>query len=294
MKGLKAGVTVFLSSLLFNACSGQDTAKGSSEGSSIVVEEPAIKDTLIQPMGNTIYSRFSPPKGFERIEVSSNSFAGYLRNLPLKPHGTLVQYYDGRVKPDQGIYLGVVDMDIGKRDLQQCADAIIRLRAEYLFKQKRYDDIQFNFTNGFPADYYSWQKGKRIKVDGNKVYWYEAKSPDSSYSTFRSYLNMVFAYAGTRSLEKEMEIIPLEELQIGDVLIQGGSPGHAVIVVDMAFQPESGAIVFLLAQSYMPAQETQVLINPLNPHMSPWFELIPDKQLVTPEWRFDPKDLKRF
>ena len=46
-------------------------------------------------------------------------------------------------------------------------------------------------------------------------------------------------------------------MQIGDVLIQGGSPGHAVIVVDMAENPATGEKLYLLAQSYMPAQDIQ-------------------------------------
>ena len=52
-------------------------------------------------------------------------------------------------------------------------------------------------------------------------------------------------------------VSPVTSMQIGDVLIQGGSPGHAVIVVDMAENPATGEKLYLLAQSYMPAQDIQ-------------------------------------
>jgi len=42
----------------------------------------------------------------------------------------------------------------------------------------------------------------------------------------------------------------IEEINIGDVFIVGGSPGHAVIVVDMA-QNDNNEKIFLLAQSYI-------------------------------------------
>ena len=36
---------------------------------------------------------------------------------------------------------------------------------------KRYNEISFNFTNGFSADYQKWLEGYRIKVTGNDVTW---------------------------------------------------------------------------------------------------------------------------
>ena len=66
-------------------------------------------------------------------------------------------------KANQAAAFAVVDMEIGNRDLQQCADAVIRLRAEYLWKHKRYTDIKFNFTSGFTAEYKKWAEGNRIK-----------------------------------------------------------------------------------------------------------------------------------
>ena len=52
--------------------------------------------------------------------------------------------------------------------------------------------------------------------------------------------------------------VPYTSLQPGDVFIKGGSPGHAVIVVDVAIYPQTGKTVFLLAQSYMLAQQIHI------------------------------------
>ena len=48
-----------------------------------------------------------------------------------------MHYFDGLEKWNRSVYCAVVDMEIGKRDLQQCADAVIRLQAEYLYSIKR-------------------------------------------------------------------------------------------------------------------------------------------------------------
>lgn len=252
--------------------------------------------SVVSLWGQTIESRMAPPGEYIREACINGSFAAYLRNLPLLPEGSKVLLYNGQPKRNQAAAFAVVDMEIGKSDLQQCADAIMRLRAEYLWAQKRYGEIKFNFTNGFPVEYKKWAEGNRIKVNGNKTNWYAAGSADYSYKTFRNYLNMVFMYAGTASLSKELVKVPYVSLQAGDVFIQGGSPGHAIIVIDVAVNPKTGKKVFLLAQSYMPAQQTHVLVNPNNRVLSPWYELSATDEgyIVTPEWTFQKKDLKRF
>lgn len=249
---------------------------------------------LIHVQGATIKTRFLTPEGYERQKYPEESFQEFLRNYPLQPHGTLVKYYNGRSKPGYHIYHAVFDQEIGDKDLHQCADAIIRLRAEYLYQNNRIEDIHFNLTNGFTVPYSKWLDGYRIKVSGNKTEWYYYKNTDDNLETFTKYLEFIYIYAGSISLSKELKSIDIHDLDIGDVFIQGGSPGHAVIVVDLAVNAE-GNKIFILAQSYMPAQQTQVLQNPNNAKISPWYELRNIRNtLKTPEWTFRVSDVKEF
>ena len=248
----------------------------------------------IDPRGMTIETRFPAPAGFVRKEWPADSFAMHLRRLPLKPDGAAVRLFDGRTKPNPGVYVAVVDLPIGGHDLHQCADAVIRLRAEYLFSLGRFDDIRFRFSSGFQAEYGRWRRGERIMVRGNSVYWQRAAAPSRSYADFWKYLEKVFTYAGTASLARELRGVPREDPEIGDVFIQPGHPGHAVIVVDAAVDRQTGRELFLLAQSYMPAQEIQVLANPSDSGLSPWYEIGIGAGLRTPEWIFAAGDRKRF
>jgi len=249
---------------------------------------------LINPKGKVLAQRIRPPRNHQRLVTNESSFAHYLQSLPLKPDSAQVQFHHGGVKLNNGGYVAVVDLPIGKKDLHQCADAVMHLRADYLYHQKRYKDIHFNFTNGFQADYSQWRAGNRIRVQGNQVQWIEREVSSTSYDSFWKYLEMVFTYAGTYSLSKELKKVAVSDMQIGDVFIQGGFPGHAVIVVDMVKDVTSGKKLFLLAQSYMPAQELHILSNPNNEQLSPWYKLDFGEELATPDWLFYEGDLKRF
>lgn len=283
-------LSVFLLPLLL-ACS---PTPASTQAETLPLPAQKLPVSLIDTAGISVMTRFRCPEGFERIEASSSSFAQYLRTLPLKKHGTQVRAYDGRIKPSRGVYTAVVDLPIGNRDLHQCADAVMRLRAEYLYHQQRYEDIHFNFTNGFRVDYSRWMAGDRISVSGNDVRWRRSASPSTSPESFWKYLETIFAYAGTLSLEKELNPVEVNDLQIGDVWIKGGSPGHAIIVVDVAIHQETGEKIFMLAQSYMPAQEIQVLLNPNDSGVSPWYRIPEGEVFSTPEWRFSTDQLRRF
>ena len=86
-----------------------------------------------------------------------------------------------------------------------------------------------------------------------------------SYQSFKEYLQIVFTYAGTASLAKELKLINMNDLEIGDVFIKEGSPGHAVIVMDVAINSKTDKKLFMIAQSYMPAQDIHILVNYNNP-----------------------------
>ena len=256
--------------------------------------EVQVDKSLMNPEGKTLETRFLLPDGFQRTKDDSTSFGYYLRILPLKADGSKVKLYNGDEKNAEGVYDAVVDLPIGNKDLHQCADAVMRLRAEYLYSQKQYDKIHFNFTNGFRCDYSEWMKGKRVAVNGNKVSWKQSAQPSNTEKDFWNYLEIIFSYCGSLSLSKELKSVDINDLQIGDVFIHGGSPGHAIIVVDVATNSTTSKKIFMLAQSYMPAQETQILKNPNDEKLSPWYTTNSGGAIYTPEWTFQQNELKRF
>ena len=265
-------LTVFLLS-----CTGQTNGQS----------QQSVQKTLDEQHQTARPQRLAPPRGYEKVKLPEGSFASFLRHLPLKEAGSDLHYYNGSVK--QRNYDGaVVDVDFGYGVADQCADAVIYLRAVWLWRTKQYDKIHFNFTNGFRADYARWAKGERIHIDKNtwKCWYSKDTGADYSYKTFRKYLNIVFTYAGTASLEKELSPITGKELQVGDVIINGGHPGHTVIVVDKAVN-KAGEAVYLLAQGYTPAQEIEIF--------NQWFCInLQVKYLETPGWYFRGNYAKRF
>ncbi len=239
----------------------------------------------------TVSARLATPPGFERVAVQPGSFAAWLRQLPVKTDGAPVKLYNGTLKPRQDAHAAVIDIDVGGRDLQQCADAIMRLRAEWLFATGRTADIAFNFTGGGRVPFSRYARGERPDESGKR--WLAKGKRDDSYPSFRRYMDLVYAFAGTASLEAELNPADVSEIQIGDVFIKGGFPGHAVLVADIAENILTKSKRLLLVQSFMPAQEIHVLKNPANGDGSPWYS-VPPGELVTPEWTFAAGSLRRW
>jgi hypothetical protein len=211
-----------------------------------------------------------PPEGYKRVEATQGSFAEWLRQVPLKKDN-YVYLYNGHLKDDQSVQYAVLNISVGKKDLQQCADAVMRLRAEYLFDQGKYSEIEFRDNNNKP---YKWNGG-------------------NDWQAFERYLEQVFNWCGSASLSKQLHAVELKDIQPGDVLIKGGFPGHAMIVMDVAVNKE-GKKVYMLAQSYMPAQDIHVVKNPMNSAITCWYEVDDSKEIITPEWKFYADQLKRW
>ena len=238
--------------------------------------------------GLTLMSRFPEPLGYKRILQNENSFGTFLREFPLLPDGSPVELYNGVIKSNP-VHEAVFDLSVGNRDLQQCADAVMRMRGEYLYVQNRKSEIHFHLTNGFDMSYSKWMQGYRLQVNGNKTQWVKSHAPGDSHEIFMKYMEVVFNYAGTLSLSKELKPKSIEEITPGDVWIYGGSPGHAILVVDVASNAR-GEKVFMVAQSYMPAQQMHLLKNENQPQLSPWYKA-EKAPLETPEWTFDSNEL---
>jgi Domain of unknown function (4846) len=211
------------------------------------------------------------PEGYKRVKADSSSFAGWLRQLVLKENKT-VYLFNGNTKSNQLAQFAVLDISVGKKDLQQCADAVMRLKADYLFAQKKFDKIVF----------YDNERG---------VYTFAPPYSKENYSTF---MERVFGMCGSASLSKQLKTVSdFSAIQPGDVLIRGGFPGHAATVMDVA-ENAAGKKIFMLAQSYMPAQDVHVLVNPADENLSPWYEVDDKNTIMTPEYLFYKKELKRW
>jgi hypothetical protein len=247
--------------LFLGACRQQPKLKATNENILQKPEAPAFYKSI---------GDIAVPESFKRVKVDSNSFAGWLHNVPLRKDKA-VYLYNGKLKANQSAQFAVVDISVGNKDLQQCADAVMRLRAEYLFSQKKFSEIAFMDYSG---KWYKYQGGNR--------------------QLFDNYLQTVFGWCGSASLDKQLKVVDdFNKISAGDVFVQGGFPGHAIMVVDIAIN-DKGNKIFMLAQGYQPAQDIHVLVNPTKFSISPWYEVTDIEEIITPEWKFKKSNLKRW
>lgn len=247
------------------------------------------------PAGD-IAGRFAPPPGFKRAPAAPGSFAAWLRHLPLRQKSWPVRDQKGRALARQGGRAAVVALDLW--NFQECADSLIRLRAEYFWSLGRADQLCFKFTSGDNCCWKRWRRGWRAQVKGARVRWVKSAAPNQGRQNFRAFVTKVMEYAGTMSLHRDLAKVKRARLAIGDMIIQPGNPGHAVMVVDLATGP-GGEKALLLAQGYMPVQEFHVVVNE-NSQAAwgqagiAWYRLAKSGPIKTPDWLFDKPYFRRF
>lgn len=243
----------------------------------------------------TLWAKFDAPEGFERVELAPNSFGTWLRRAPVLNGRTTVRSHTGRKLSSPSA--GIIDIDVGEKNLQQCADSAIRLHAEWLWTQGRKDDLAYHFTSGDEVRYRDWVKGERISARGSQVKRSRGAKRADTHASMRAWLDLVFMYAGTQSLHRDSTTVSPRDVAPGDFFVAPGSPGHAVVVLDVA-EHDDGRRVALLGQGFMPAQEFHVLRD-RGSHVvdGVWF-VLPDTtsaKLRTPSWKpFTGAQARRF
>ncbi len=232
--------------------------------------------------GSTLLERFPAPVGAQRVEVAPGSFGHFLRTLPLLPAGTPVRSFAGGVihAGDHAHVAAVADLDVGTHDLQQCADSVIRLHAEWRWSRGK-TDAHYKTGGGLVLAFDRYLAGERLRVEAGdaKLVLTAAKKP-ASHALYRAWLDDVFGWANTGSLAKEAAPVVVADLAPGDFFVMPGAPfGHAVLVLDVV--EAKGQKKALLGQGFMPAQSFHVLADG-----GPWFTIdVGAGAMKTPFWK---------
>ncbi|UQA56202.1 DUF4846 domain-containing protein [Polyangium aurulentum] len=239
--------------------------------------EPAPVDTL--------EARIPPKKGYTRLPVAPGSFGAFLRGLPLAAPGTPVVSYAGDVirEADHPNVAAVAALDVGRQDLQQCADSILRLHAEWRFSSGGRDQA-YRAASGLSLSFPRYVQGERLRVsEGKPTLVLGARPSEPTHALLRTWLDDVFGWTNTGALVRDARKVELSDLRAGDFFVVAGSPyGHAVLVLDVA-KDAQGRRALLLGQGFVPAQSFHVL-RPSGEDEA-WFALDEEAGAIkTPFW----------
>ncbi len=232
------------------------------------------------PAVDTLESRFKTPPGYTRVKEAPGSFGAWLRTLPLAAKGTPVKSYKGNVvyPADEKYVAAVIAIDVGKTDLQQSPDFVVRLDAEWRWSTGD-RTMSYVGATGLDMPLSRYAKGQRILAMGGNVFWAPRAKPGTmDHALLREYLDSVFTWANSTSLSKQGTQIDAADIRPGDFFVHQGKPGHVVLVLDIAEKP-SGAKLALLGQALDPAENVHVLRPGIG---TAWFSLHPGLPLLTP------------
>lgn len=203
------------------------------------------------------------PEGYIREDCAPSSFTAYLRALPLNDSAE-VSYFEGGLAEDVNDYAyKTVAMPLLSEN-EQCADACMHLRADFLHRSRQFRKIHFEDTQHNVMRYRWGARKKKI----------------------RTFLRYVFIVSNTESMIGEMPQRSFSDMRPGDVFVYDyksrpdAKYGHAMMVADVATDPATGEKIFLLVQGSTPACDIHVLVNKEDTAISPWFRLDPDAKEV--------------
>src|SRR5690606_15644691 len=86
--------------------------------------ETVSNSTTIERQPYGTIAEIPLPANFKRKKTTQDNFDNYLQTFPLKEDAT-VYLHNGAVKNNQSAHFAVLDITVGKENLQQCADAIM-------------------------------------------------------------------------------------------------------------------------------------------------------------------------
>lgn len=247
--------------------------------------------------GMTVSSRVEPPTGYIRTPLPATTFQAYLQSLSIKSADSKVLQFDGYKKKYE-CYSAVMDLTLLDKDLMHGEHYIQLLRANYLYNNSKYDMIKYSYDDGRSISYEEWANGMRFVWQDSIFVLDSVAAPANSEVSFIKYMNEIYKNSSTSGLNCDTEVLEMNQLSIGDVLIQPTDQhqkGHAVLVLDMVVNPETGEKLLLLAQGYMPAQNMHILSNPYEEDISPWYRVQEDEMyFATAQWTFRKKHVRRF
>lgn len=233
------------------------------------------------PAVTTLAAAIPTPPGWERIPAPPGSFAAWLRELPLAAPGTPVKDWRGDevYGGDDEYVKAVIAIDVGRSNLQQSADVVVRLHAEWQWSLGRRDQEYVSATKD-PLPYARYAEGKRTLAQGPHLYWVKQRDPNdvNDYDAFRDFLDAAFLWINSPALRMQSEPVAADALMPGDFFVRRDKSGHTVVVLDVVTRA-NGERLALLGQGIAPA---------MNPHVlrpgrgTAWFSLRPPEPLLTP------------
>ena len=205
----------------------------------------------------TIARRLPPPQGFARVTTDANSYAAYLRHLPLTPEGTDANDWRGQLALTSAEVAAVLDWRL-LGSVEQCADIAIRLLAEHARHNGVDQHIRFRSLSGQTMGWVEWLQGHySLNADATRIAYTSGAKRTATDREFDRYLTFVMSYANTASMLRDWPTVAYESIEIGDVLIQpfctGRGSGHLSLIVD-ACVDDTGNRLYLFADGYTPAR----------------------------------------